>query len=66
MHAETQITFSYVINRDIPSRAKTNTSKHCTPLYNTCVDPESFIRGGLTLKMFLFKLMRGGRIQIPL
>ena len=53
MHAETKITFSYVLNRDIPSRAETNTIKHFTSLYNTCVDPESLIRGGVTLAMIL-------------
>ena len=41
-------------------------------LINTCEltihgDPESFVRGGQILKtFFLFGLMRGGRIQIPI
>ena len=35
----------------------------------TCADQESFARGGPTLTGFFgvfFKLMKGGRIQIPL
>ena len=32
---------------------------------NACGDPESFVRGDLTLT-FCFNLMRGGRIQRPL
>ena len=31
----------------------------------TCADPESFVRGGPALTTF-FKLMRRGRIQVPL
>ena len=31
-----------------------------------CGDPESFVKGGPTLTTFFFKLIRGGRIQVPL
>ena len=38
--------------------------------HTSCADPESFVRGGPTLTgfllVFIFSLMRGGRIQIPL
>ena len=37
---------------------------HYAP-YSACADPENFVRGGPTLTG-VFKLIRGGNIQIPL
>ena len=39
---------------------------HDATLSNAMRGPESFVRGGLTMTVWFFSLMKGGRIQIPL
>ena len=64
-----------IVTRKGKRRVETNVVRPCDPTslrkyfgnkICSCADPESFVRGGPTLTTFLFSLMRGDIIQIPL